>query len=112
MMICSNQNEYMVYNEIDPNESQLLRKVTGGHKEEISILEYDFHLSLIATGCINGEITLYDFEMSKIIGILLGHEGDITALKFLSPYPYLISASMDCTVCIWGVRINDADYNN
>ena len=21
MMICSNQNEYMVYNEIDPNES-------------------------------------------------------------------------------------------
>lgn len=104
MMICSNSQEYMVFDEHDPEESKLLRRVLGGHSEEITICAYDFYLSLVATGCINGEITIYDFEMSKIEGILIGHGGDITAMEFLSPYPLLISASMDATVCIWGVR--------
>jgi WD40 repeat protein len=67
-------------------------------------MAYDYHLSLVATGCINGEIAIYDFEMSKVEGLLLAHTGDITALEFLWPYPLLISASMDCHVCIWGVR--------
>lgn len=104
MMICSNSREYMVFDERNPEESKLLRRVVGGHQEEITIMEYSYHLSLVATGCINGEITLYDFEMSKIEGILLGHTGDITALGFMEPYPALVSASMDATVCIWGVR--------
>jgi WD40 repeat protein len=104
MMVCSNNNEYSVYDERAPDESVLLRQVRGGHRQEITIMAYDFHLSLIATGCINGEITLYDFEMSKNVGILSGHTENVTALKFLSPYPLLISASLDQTVCIWGVR--------
>jgi WD40 repeat protein len=82
----------------------MLRRVSGGHTEEITIIAFDYHLSLVATGCINGEITLYDFELSKVVGMLLGHTGDITALKFLSPYPMLVSASMDSSVCIWCVR--------
>jgi WD40 repeat protein len=76
----------------------------GGHKEEITIVKYDFYSSLVATGCINGEIALYDFETSKIEGLLIGHTGDITALEFMSPYPALITASMDFTVCIWGIK--------
>ena len=31
MMVCSNQNEYMVFDERDSEESTLLRKVRGGH---------------------------------------------------------------------------------
>ena len=104
MMICSNSKEYMVYDERDGETSKLLRRVSGGHKEEITILAYDHYLSAVATGCINGEICIYDFELSKIEGMLVGHTGDITALEFMSPYPFLISSSMDCTVCIWGVR--------
>lgn len=75
-------------------------------------MAYDYHLSLVATGCINGEIAIYDFEMSKVEGLLLGHSGDITALEFFSPYPLLISASMDCHVCIWGVRPIAEKYLN
>lgn len=81
-----------------------MRRIQGAHEEEITILAYNYHLSLIATGCINGEIAIYDFEMSRLDGLLIGHTGDITALEFVSPYPLLISASMDCNVCIWGVR--------
>ena len=112
MMVCSNAREYMVFDEQEPEESKLLRRVFGGHEEEITICAYDYHLSLVATGCVNGEIIIYDFEMSKVEGLLRGHEGDITALEFLSPYPLLISASADCSVCIWGVRPCESKLQN
>jgi WD40 repeat protein len=67
-------------------------------------MAYDWHLQLVATGCINGEISLYDFAMSKIEGFLIGHTGDITAIEFISPYPLMVTASMDTNICIWGVR--------
>ena len=103
-MIASNSREYMVFDEGNVDKSTLLRRVIGAHKEEITICQYDYHLSLVATGCINGEIAVYDFETSKVEGILIGHTGDITAIEFMSPYPALISASMDYTICIWGVK--------
>jgi WD40 repeat protein len=112
MMLCCNAKEYIVYDEQDPDSSTILRRVQGAHKEEITIMAYDYHLSLVATGCINGEIAIYDFEMSKIEGLLIGHTGDITALEFFSPYPLLISASMDSHVCIWGVRPIAQKYLN
>jgi WD40 repeat protein len=110
MMICSNEKEYMIYDENRPEESNLLRKVQGGHDDDITIMSFSYHLSLVATGCINGEIALYDFEMSKIEGLLYGHTGDITAIQFVEPYPIMLSASMDFTICIWGVRPILAKY--
>lgn len=104
MMIASNAKEFMVFDEEDPDQSVLLRRVIKAHNEEITICAYSYHLSLVATGCINGEIALYDFETSKVEGLLIGHEGDITAIEFMDPYPALISASMDYTIAIWGVR--------
>lgn len=112
MMLCSTQAEVFVYDESDTEESRLLRRIQGAHDEEITILAYNFHLSLIATGCINGEIALYDFEMSRLDGLLIGHNGDITALEFITPYPLLFSASMDSSVCIWGVRPILQKYQN
>jgi WD40 repeat protein len=82
----------------------MLRRVRGAHQEDICISAFDFHLRLIATGCTNGEIALYDFELSKVEGLLIAHTADITGLEFMSPYPILLSSSIDCTVCIWGVR--------
>ena len=113
-MLCSNQKEFFIYDESDPDPetTKLLRRVTGGHNEEITIMAYNFHLSLIATGCINGEIALYDFEMSRLEGLLIGHTGDITALEFLEGYPLIISASMDNSVCIWGIRGAPKKYHN
>lgn len=104
MLIASTANEFMVFDEEDPENSVLTRRVRRVHEKEITISAFDFYLGLVATGCINGEIAIFDFEMSKLEGLLIGHTQDITAMEFLSPFPILISASMDCTVCIWGVR--------
>jgi len=96
--------EFIVFDERDVDESKMLRRVNGAHQEEITLLAYDHHLSVVATGCINGEIAVYDFELSRVEGLLIGHTGDITDIKFLSPLPVLVSSSMDCTVCIWAIR--------
>ena len=104
MMVCSNQKEYMVFDERDVNQSTLLRRIYGTHLDEITISAYDHYLQIVATGTINGEIALYDFETSKMLGFLIGHQGDITSIEFISPYPVMVTASMDCTICIWGVR--------
>lgn len=38
MMVCCDTKYYYVYDEEDTEQSELLRKVTGSHKDEISIL--------------------------------------------------------------------------
>ena len=111
MMVCSNSNEYMVYDERDTEQSTLLRRVTGGHQTEISCMAYDFHLSLVATGSVGGTVVVYDFEMSRVLGILDGHDEAIISLMFLSPYPILVSTSFDCTVCIWYVRSGIQEFD-
>ena len=90
----------------------MLRCVSGGHEEEITVMAYDFHLSLIATGCVNGEIIIYDFEMSKILGIMQGDKGNISCLHFMSPFPLLLSASTESIISIWGVRPIQQKYLN
>ena len=72
--------------------------------DEISIIQFNEHLSLIATGSIDGEVCVWDFELSKLEAICKGHTSDVTAIEFLSPYPLMVTASMDCKVNLWAVR--------
>jgi WD40 repeat protein len=73
LMICCDQTAFYVYDEDDTDVSYLLRKVTGGNKSEISIIKYSNWLGLLATGSVDGDICIWDFEMSKVDGICLGH---------------------------------------
>ncbi len=94
-----------IYDETDPQESQLLRIMSGGHLDsDIAALDYSSHLSLIASGSGNSIISVWDFDSGRLESTCVGHNGEITALKFCKEYPILVSASADCTVCVWGVR--------
>lgn len=76
------------------SDSRLLRKAIGGcGQEDILCLEVSEHLSLIATGSSGGSVVVWDFEMSWIDGVCLGHVRPVLAVKFVSPYPILISSS-------------------
>ena len=74
------------------------------HLDEICVVKFDYHLSLIATGSSSGEIAILDYETSQFLGYLLAHDDLITSLEFVSPHPLLISASIDCKICVWTVR--------
>ncbi len=70
-----------IYDESDPEESQLLRIMAGGHCDtEISALVYSSHHALLASGSVNGIIAVWDFELGKLETLLLEHEGEITTL--------------------------------
>lgn len=104
LLICSDSKTIYVYDEEDNSESRLLRTITGAHEEEITIFKYDEYLALLAVGSVSGEISVWDFEMSKVEAYCLAHKGDISGIEFLSPLPLMLTSSMDCRVCLWGVR--------
>ena len=71
-MIYADKNAYFVYNEAGET-SEKLRRVTGGHKSPISTIKFSYHLSLIATGTESGEVAVWDYELSQLLGICRGH---------------------------------------
>ena len=60
-------------------------------KEDIQSIAISEHHSMIATGGHCGTITLWDFELFKVIGVLIGSKMAITAIEFVDKYPLLVS---------------------
>ena len=105
-LIYADKQSYFVYRESDERSEQL-RRVTGGHNRNISAIKFSYHLSLIATGTESGEVAVWDYELSQLLGICHGHsfsKGEITAIEFLEPYPIMVTAGLDSRVCLWTVR--------
>ena len=106
-----------IYNEKNPEETEQLRKLIGGHSingKNIEILCMDFSmtLSLIATGGSDGFIVVWDFEMSKVENFFLStlfstYKVSITFLKFLEPYPLLAASYTDGTFYFWRIKHNN-----
>ena len=109
-----------VYNEINPEETEKLRTISGGHtvKKKLAILTMDFSLNLclMATGSTNGLIVIWNFELSKIDEVLFKNSNidknkiDVLCLKFLEKYPLLFSSFTDGSCIIWGV--SNFGFNN
>ena len=62
------------------------------------------HLSLIATGSMFGNVVVWDFELFKVEGVLIGSKMAIVALEFVKEFPLLVSASMCGIISIYSVR--------
>ena len=105
-LIYADKSGYFVYQEED-DSSELLRRVTGGHNSSVTAIEFSYHLSLIATGTETGEVGVWDYELSQLLGVCKGHSkstGLITAISFLEPYPVMETAGLDGRICLWAVR--------
>lgn len=73
-------------------------------KEDIMTIAVSQYHSLIATGGTFGTILLWDFELFKVEGVLIGNKMGITSLNFVDKYPLLISTGQCGTVCVYAVR--------
>lgn len=71
-MIYADKQGYTVYNEED-DSSNRLRTVTGGHTSSITAIQFSYHLSMIATGTETGEVGVWDYELSQLLGVCRGH---------------------------------------
>ena len=72
--------------------------------EDIQCVAVSEHLSLIATGSMFGNVVVWDFELFKVEGVLIGSKMAIVALEFVKEYPLLVSASMCGIVSVYAVR--------
>lgn len=81
--------------------SELLRVVTGGHKDEIVKVAHSIELSLIVTATVNGELAVWDYEYSRLLDFGIGHASEITSISFLWPYPIMLTTSIDGKAIFW-----------
>jgi WD40 repeat protein len=47
---------------------------------------------LIATGSRDNSVRIWDYERVKLEDELIGHTSEVTILKFLKPFPILLTA--------------------
>lgn len=67
LISCSWDSTIKIYDEEDPEESVLLKVLSGGHQDaEITALAYSHQYHLIASGSSNGLVTLWDIEKGNL----------------------------------------------
>jgi WD40 repeat protein len=80
-----------------------VREVRNAHTKDITCLGYSKILDLVVTGSRDSSVRVWDFETMKLENILHAHKAEINILKFLDPYPLLVSGDNSGTLAIWGL---------
>lgn len=55
---------------------------------------------IIASGCIDGSIRIFDYELHEQVTLLRGHTHSVNCVKWANNC--LVSGSSDMTIKIWG----------
>ena len=104
-----------IYDERDYDNSIKLKTYLNSHtvnkrKCEIISMDYNYHLSQLATGSTYGVIVVWNFNNMKINDIYYinyktwGARLDVIYLKFMDKYPLLFSSYSEGVCIIWTVK--------
>jgi len=83
------------------NEENVLRGKVNCHTKDIISADYSHNLGLIATGSRNHRIRLWEYEKVKFEDELKGHTNEITLVKFIPPFPLLITCDNTGELMLW-----------
>ena len=87
--------------------SSLLRCITNAHDSDLTSIAHDNSLGLIATGSVDGSVKIWDFQFLTLdcdVTENLDTLSEVTVLKFVQPYPLLLSADSDGGISMIPVR--------
>jgi len=84
----------------DPKEF-VLRGKKNCHKKDIISGDYSHNLGLIATGSRDNTVRIWDYEKVKLEEELLGHTSEVVIVKFLNPFPILLTADNSGQLYLW-----------
>jgi WD40 repeat protein len=84
----------------DPKEF-VLRGKKNCHKKDIISGDYSHNLGLIATGSRDNTVRIWDYEKVKLEEELVGHTSEVVIVKFLNPYPILLTADNSGQLYLW-----------
>lgn len=76
---------------------------TRGHRGEVHTVRYSPDGKLMATGCEDGTIRVWDPETGELDKALIGHDGAVRDLSWAPDSRQLASGSVDDTVRVWDV---------
>jgi WD40 repeat protein len=95
-----------IYNDTIATEKNIdaLRIIKNAHPTEIIAGSFSEHLMLMATTTREGELRLWDFEKGNFIGRVRTTGKEIIALRFLDPYPLLVTSDVSGTLALHVVR--------
>tara|TARA_B110001450_G_scaffold242872_1_gene253589 strand:- start:356 stop:1618 length:1263 start_codon:yes stop_codon:yes gene_type:complete len=96
----------------DRNENQkpadnVLREMRLCHKKDIISGDYAHNLGLIATGGKDNLVRIWEYERMKHDNEIVAHKDEVTTVKFLKPFPLLMTADSKGVMFIWYLTKDD-----
>ena len=83
-------------------KSICLRSKVDCHERDITCADYHHNLGLIATGAQDNTVKLFDYEtLREVHHFEDAHDSDVTMVKFLKPFPLLLTGDMEGNLFIW-----------
>lgn len=91
---------------IKDDELPCIRIVENAHAADITCLDVNRNLGLVATGAADGTLRIWDYCSLDLIATLQGHTSGVSTLAFAKPetVPLLISADDSGFIYMWAVR--------
>jgi len=74
---------------------------TVGHRGAVCSIAHRPDGRLLATGCVDGAIRLWDCDSGRLTKAMLGHDGSVKAVAWSPDGKYVASGSTDKTVRFW-----------
>lgn len=82
----------------------VLREKRSCHKKDIISGDYSHNLGLIATGSRDHDVRIWEYEKMKMEDEIQAHNDEVTTVKFLRPFPLLMTADSKGVMYIWLIR--------
>ena len=79
----------------------VLREKRMCHKKDIISGDYAHNLGLMATGSRDNNVRIWEYEKLKMEDEIQAHKDEVTTVKFLKPYPLLMTADSKGVMYIW-----------
>lgn len=86
-----------------------LKHIFKGHRDTVNCVAFHLSEPIFASGCIDGSIRIYDYELNEQNALLRSHTHSVNCLKWHGNQ--LISGSSDMTLKIWKDSKNDSNIN-
>lgn len=106
LLVSTSNSIIFVHDDLDSEQGRLIKVFIGGHNEtEITALHYMHQFNLLFSGSIDGLITLWNLETSKLVIVLYGHSSPIIGLFAIDNLACLASVSTDGQVSLWELAL-------
>ena len=90
----------------EEDDDDILELPINGHNGTIRSICFDpsSHLTLLTSGDVDKNIKIWDTENGSSKGELIGHNNDVTSLKWSNDGSYFGSGSVDKTIKLWDLK--------